>query len=814
VLRFTTESPLWQPYLRLSFRILSGRPIHLTTETIEAGDRVVANHRVLSGFTVRVLRDHLPLAAVDELARTLENHLAQSRISLDGYGDERVQPTFVYCDSLAWLDSFADLTNRAFQALTGLRTPPFEVIGAHPTDAPERGPPLELPLTLACEPGLRELLQSKIHFLADASVREHAFTLQDWRSDRSAPPPADILILSERHSLEALERFQRHWYSKRPRLVIALDTVPRAPLRLPPLASGNVAVAVLRSADPSSAVQPLINLLYEIVHDLPLHQAVSRVRRAQGYQSGAQDELTRHPDGAPSDLTRWSSGIRLYATPAANESLRLSSVLPQVSAAVDDTLPSTYMGVPDGYLDKVGKALGDGRTEQLRNIFRRLNPAVTAFRRQIDIPFEFSRETTGLVPIARVSETSSRVREAVREVTPELQSLLAEPGVLETLEDAQARGVNAKLFHLPRGGVGSPVNPGYPLDPGSKVLLRINIGPHESDNLVDAQTPAIDPLLPPLADDQTHELLITLFPEDFHTDSPHTAKVTLSRLGGTKAVEWRLTVPQIREPSVAEDIAALRDISLGSTTIPGPEARLRFGIYFNNQLLQSFLLSADIGALRNERAIRIVCDFSQTRRFGALDTLQPRLLSLGVNANSPTTHTLTVAGTAQSAAVQWSEPQLAGYAEAVRATLYDAMTDAGRSRFEFDPVTLQLNHPAADAIFDEVVRNLADRGGALYAQLFAKSYQTPLRSLLQTIRQSSDQTIQIVLHDPTYAFPWSLVYDYNRPESPADKQAAVCRGLAATLQLPPDPESLLPARFLGLPIDTRAALAGEGATGH
>jgi hypothetical protein len=284
--------------------------------------------------------------------------------------------------------------------------------------------------------------------------------------------------------------------------------------------------------------------------------------------------------------------------------------------------------------------------------------------------------------------------------------------------------------------------------------------------------------LPPLADDQTHELLITLFPKDFKTDSPHTQKVTLSRFGGTAPVEWRLGVPVIWDPSAKEEEQGATDISKGGVKVFGTEARLRFGVYFRNQLLQSFLIIADLKELGNKRAVRAVCDYSQTRRFGELETLQPRCLSLGVNANAQGTHTLTLADGTTSAAVQWSEGQLSTYTREVRETLYDVLTSAGKSRFDFDPVSLQLVKSAADAIFDGVVRQLAEKGGALYGQLRAKSFQTPLESLLKTVQQRSDEIVQIVLHDPNFAFPWAVMYDYFRPEAPEDKQAKVCRGFS------------------------------------
>jgi hypothetical protein len=130
-----------------------------------------------------------------------------------------------------------------------------------------------------------------------------------------------------------------------------------------------------------------------------------------------------------------------------------------------------------------------------------------------------------------------------------------------------------------------------------------------------------------------------------------------------------------------------------------------------------------------------------------------------------------------SAAVRWSSGQLAGFTGAIRDELFGAMVKNGAPRFDFDATTLALRSQS-QAEFEPSVRALAAAGGRLADQLYALALLRPeLAQLLGRIKSADADVLQVEAADSTYAFPWPLIYDFDRPAD-ADNQP-VCRGQLA-----------------------------------
>jgi hypothetical protein len=657
--------------------------------------------------------------------------------------------------------------------------PPVEVVASRVRPAKNPAPPpnIELPLTLACDPDLRDSLLKNESYLTDERVQRHAFRLDSWRNDGGAPPPAEILVLAAPRSVTHPGLSSEQWrgLSRRIRLLIVFGTSQQSLFPIPKGFRSDVAVAAFPSHEPGDTVSLLTNFLRELVHDFPLHEALRLTR-----------EWETRLDSSGSDPTsekaarHWWDSAHLYATPEINESLRFSSHVPQVSASVDSVLPATYLPAQGEFLSRVGKRISDTDRDALGAVFQQLSAPAKGLREGLLQPLSFDRESRGMVPLAYIRHAAADLTAAVQRVSPTLQRLVSDERVRSALDAEQARGVNAKLFESTEQAASVPVDRHQPLQSGRHYLLRVNIGPHDEDSLVATDTPAIDPLLPPLGDDESHELTITLFPKDFEVGSAHSQTVRLPRFGGTIPVEWDLVAPLIDREG-GNKTETVRDTTNGLGRIRGSRAECRFAFYFRNQLLQSFLLIADVEDIGSKQCVTVTCDYSQTRRFGDLNSIQPRLLSLALNEDQDQsgTHTLMLADGSRSAAVQWTETQLAGYTRVVRDALYDALTEDGKSRFRFDPQTFALDTGSVAGNFDSVVRTLADQGGRLYDQLFDQGMETALAPLLNTLSAGSDLPVQIVLHNPNYAFPWAVVYDYTRPKTPEQMAAPVCRGIGA-----------------------------------
>jgi hypothetical protein len=212
----------------------------------------------------------------------------------------------------------------------------------------------------------------------------------------------------------------------------------------------------------------------------------------------------------------------------------------------------------------------------------------------------------------------------------------------------------------------------------------------------------------------------------------------------------------------------------------GPEASLRLNVYYRNQLLQSFNLTAMVGKAvsKDGMAIRMKCDYSQTERFGQLDKLGSRAISLALNADDET-HTLMVAKDGNTASVRWDVGQLANFTDAVRQQLYNAMVENGACRFAFDPESLEVLAQSLPH-FETGVRALATVGSRLHDKLFQKSIRDPkLKQALLDIRDKNADIVQITATDPDYAFPWPILYDFDPPANEAAEAAPICSGKLA-----------------------------------
>jgi len=173
----------------------------------------------------------------------------------------------------------------------------------------------------------------------------------------------------------------------------------------------------------------------------------------------------------------------------------------------------------------------------------------------------------------------------------------------------------------------------------------------------------------------------------------------------------------------------------------------------------------------------IECDFSQTRRFGRLGEVRPRILSLAVNEDdSGGTHTLMLVKDRKRVALQWTEASMKMHTESVRQTLFGALSTADKkSAFRFDLTTQKLLPPLLAATsYDNSVRDLANAGSELFNQLFLRNGSA--RDLLKEVWETAGQTMQFVRNDPDYAFPWTLIYDYPIPKASDDSPLLVCNG--------------------------------------
>jgi hypothetical protein len=197
--------------------------------------------------------------------------------------------------------------------------------------------------------------------------------------------------------------------------------------------------------------------------------------------------------------------------------------------------------------------------------------------------------------------------------------------------------------------------------------------------------------------------------------------------------------------------------------------QMRVIAYRLNQMLQTAVMEVEVadreyplGSVESDAAAKV--EFSQTSGFHELESIPKRALTISVNRESVGTHSLMIKGQGAAVPLQLSETvvrkQLAEFRRKLTAATF---TSSGQRRW---PTT-----PSRDS--EKFIRNLAYLGRDLHRAYF-DSYDEGLADTLRNLSTSEDEVISIVRHDPRFAFPWTIFYDYQLPLLPPTAQ--VCFG--------------------------------------
>jgi len=266
-------------------------------------------------------------------------------------------------------------------------------------------------------------------------------------------------------------------------------------------------------------------------------------------------------------------------------------------------------------------------------------------------------------------------------------------------------------------------------------VLRVSIGLPLRGTLLAKAPPSIDDIL---EHDSTHELEAVVFGLGFQVIGPVVQRVTLPQRGPT-------------EPVVFE----LRAERTGTV-------RARVVLYARNQALQSFVVSAKVGAVEQRglaRTLSAELEFSRAADLDRLDRFEPRIASFAVNADATGTHSFMVKGRGSAASV--ASVGASGLAKLERELRGELARAAKEMKGRLDEGI--IDDPASMA-FRQTFHALAHGGQSLYYALAERIPPPPADpGVLETIASSSGETIQIVRFDLDYAFPWRMLYDFDLP---------------------------------------------------
>ena len=401
----------------------------------------------------------------------------------------------------------------------------------------------------------------------------------------------------------------------------------------------------------------------------------------------------------------------------------------------------------------VATDVGGNRTLRLSTVMRDMLDATREgyYRGMTDqlhrLNFDFTRETRGLTSMSRFVQDAALYRLLPEQ--PKLAFAYESLPVAPAAAVPSERRVDVSVDTYDAFGVIEPLyrhDRTTPLRRGWRYRLRVHIGsPDPQTSAMVGEVPHIDALLPPNPEGEGRILEVVVFAKTFQLLSPAVQQLTLPAEGSTKPVYFELRAPQ----------------DLGKSD-------LRIAIYWNNNLLQSFVLEAQVGSggttARSRQALQVRLDSSGIGKFDDLRGLGPRALSVGLNDDSkPGNHTLMLKGTG------WNNEIRLGDAEM-------------NEKMEEFLALLEAAQAQGDPARDGIIRRLAALGGQIHDML-ALSDQNDY-NVLDSLRHQVDQTLQFVRHHDGRPFPWQTIYDYVLPEGDAFVTARICAGGVAPVRQP------------------------------
>jgi hypothetical protein len=403
----------------------------------------------------------------------------------------------------------------------------------------------------------------------------------------------------------------------------------------------------------------------------------------------------------------------------------------------------------------------------LRHEAESVHPYDIEQRRRLDFissppDLSFMHERQGLVPMTRMLSAIRAEQYAVSTRRRDLKVLHEGRSVARqilSVAEPDRRVVNVGIRRIETEPLFGMIASDTALVPGAAYELKVDIGEPSTDSLVTGPQPPVGPLLPP-TEDEAHDLEVAIQAKDFRLLSARVQRMRLPREGPCGPVYFRVRTP--REASAAE---------------------LRICIYFRNQLVQSYVLHAQIAppapaGLTEQQAangVSVRLEYSRSKdQPWELDDLRPRDLSIGAN-QAGRTHQLIFKSSNTSGEVTLPDDTFKEEVQDLRAQLDSLIADSsGRERTY--PAVSPGQQPAPDVA--DAFRALVRRGRDVYLAFSNEASKAGLKKTLLSVAAGVDQKLQVIRFVDQFAFLWTLLYDFPLPdERTGDPPLPVCFGL-------------------------------------
>lgn len=561
---------------------------------------------------------------------------------------------------------------------------------------------LQLPLTLEGvgrgSVALLEGVRKQPWYSRSTAVRQHGLRLTE--EDNAWFDGSDIVV---RHLGATLSG--RRANRRKPKLVVTIaDENPwlkRADVPEPESNMSHLLVMPAARSSSVSAADIVTHVVYALIHDFSLHEIAWIIRRC-----------------VPG-VSTW-----LATDPVANRALRLSSALRDIIDDVRARRPHLKPELPS--------LIAAFTSDDVRARWPDLKPELPS------LPGDFAYPSRGLTAMSNFLARSAVQRSvSVSDLSVRFPSIRFPPHPVSpsipphprradvTVESYDAFGVLRSMHAHERRQT---------LLRGWRYRLRIHIGRPDTDtSAVVGDVPDFDNLLPP-PDGTARAIEVAVFPKSFELLSCPVQTIMLPVEGESAPVHFELRAPQ----------------HCGRVD-------LRIAFYWNNNLLQSYVLEAEVaaGEIPTEACAPLTVKLASAgvENIDDLAPLRPRALSVALNDDVAGSHTVMVKGTDWREQVQLNSEEMNSKMDRFRAILEEASAPA----------------PVA---FDVSVRRLAALGGDIWDMLSIGNRGDV--AVLDTLRTGNDQVVQFVRHGSGRPFPWQTVYDYTLPQGQAFRDASIC----------------------------------------
>lgn len=346
--------------------------------------------------------------------------------------------------------------------------------------------------------------------------------------------------------------------------------------------------------------------------------------------------------------------------------------------------------------------------------------------------FSYNKEIQGVVPMTEATEQYAQVVDEVQSVVQRLGR------VVNTWFESDGEALPMRQS----------------LEPGGGYELKINVGLPAAQSIVATPVPIDESYLASKYEEGSVPLRVIVSGRDFTVEPSEQVLRVAEPPAGSATISFLIRAPKRSGP-----------------------ARLRIGLYHRNNLLQSLLVTADIGTAQSAEAGHSAeIEWAMTGTLGQLDRFQPRAFNLLMNESPDGDHVFLIVGDDARRELVLEDSQLKNRIGAVR-TVLQGICSTLNSEGQPDQYRFGSDNRGSERKLLDDLKELANVGYGLYAELEGNDEAWSAKLKAGIARPTAIQVAGVKSAD--YTFPWSAVYDHRFIKSSKNR---LCPEVASALK--------------------------------